>query len=213
MGELILASRPSTLRCASVRFGNVLGSQGSVVPLFQQQIRKDGRVTVTHRDITRYFMTIPEAVSLVLQSFTIGAHGDILVLNMGDPIRIADLARAVIRLSGAEEEDVPIVFTGLRPGEKLFEELFYSTETLLPTPHEKVQRTHGVLSPWANLSRHLQELEPLMRSGSEISLRAKIQDIVPEYTYEPGGDSESNIEHFVVAPSNTLALSQVAGNS
>ena len=184
VGELILASRPSLMRCASVRFGNVLGSQGSVVPLFQQQIRKEGRVTVTHPEITRYFMTIPEAVSLVLQAFTVGAHGDILVLDMGEPIRIADLARTLIRLSGASENDVPILFTGLRPGEKLFEELFYPTETLLPTPHEKVQCTHGNLAPWPSLSQHLQELEHLMRSGSDVSLRAKMQDIVPEYCYE-----------------------------
>jgi FlaA1/EpsC-like NDP-sugar epimerase len=184
IGELILASCPSKLRCASVRFGNVLGSQGSVVPVFQEQIRKDGRVTVTHREITRYFMTIPEAVSLVLQAFTIGDHGDILVLNMGEPIRISDLARTLIRLSGASEEDVPIVFTGLRPGEKLYEDLFYSSEALLPTPHEKVQRTHGNLSPWPILSGHLQELRLLMLSGSEESIRAKIRDIVPEYSDE-----------------------------
>jgi FlaA1/EpsC-like NDP-sugar epimerase len=184
VGELILASRPSKMRCASVRFGNVLGSQGSVVPFFQQQIRKEGRLTVTHPDITRYFMTIPEAVSLVLQAFTLGAHGDVLVLDMGEPIRIVDLARTLIRLSGSTEEDVPIIFTGLRPGEKLFEELFYSTETLLPTPHEKVQCTHGNLAPWPSLSQHLRELELLMCSGSDVSLRAKMQDIVPEYAYE-----------------------------
>ena len=184
LGELILASRPSKLRCASVRFGNVLGSQGSVVPLFQQQIRKEGRVTVTHPEITRYFMTIPEAVSLVLQAFTVGDHGDILVLDMGEPIRIADLARTLIRLSGALEDDVPIVFTGLRPGEKLFEELFYSTEALLPTPHEKVQRTNGNLAPWTTLSQHLRELQELMRAGSDRSMRAKIRAIVPEYSYE-----------------------------
>jgi FlaA1/EpsC-like NDP-sugar epimerase len=193
VGELILASRPSKMRCASVRFGNVLGSQGSVVPLFQQQIHSEGRVTVTHPEITRYFMTIPEAVSLVLQAFTVGSHGDILVLDMGEPIRIADLARTLIRLSGASENDVPIVFTGLRPGEKLFEELFYATETMLPTPHEKVQCTRGNLVPWPNLSQHLRELEKLMRSGSGVSLRAKIHDIVPEYCYEP-----------TVEPSNVL---------
>jgi FlaA1/EpsC-like NDP-sugar epimerase len=184
IGELILASRPSKMWCASVRFGNVLGSQGSVVPVFQQQIRKEGRVTVTHPEITRYFMTIPEAVSLVLQAFTIGAHGDILVLDMGKPIRIADLARTLIRLSGTSENDVPIVFTGLRPGEKLFEELFYSTETFLATPHEKVRRTRSNLATWPNLSLHLQELRQSMSSGSDESMRAKIQDIVPEYSYQ-----------------------------
>jgi FlaA1/EpsC-like NDP-sugar epimerase len=212
--ELILASRPSTVRCASVRFGNVLGSQGSVVPVFQEQIRKDGRVTVTHREITRYFMTIPEAVSLVLQAFTIGDHGDILVLNMGEPIRIADLARTLIRLSGASEEDVPIVFTGLRPGEKLYEELFYSSEALLPTPHEKVQRTHGNLSPWPNLLGHLQELRPLMLSGSEESIRAKIRDIVPEYSdgtaVEPSNTSQKKApeqQGEAIPLSRTLAAS------
>jgi FlaA1/EpsC-like NDP-sugar epimerase len=190
VGELILASRPSKMRCASVRFGNVLGSQGSVVPLFQQQIHSEGRVTVTHPEITRYFMTIPEAVSLVLQAFTVGSHGDILVLDMGEPIRIADLARTLIRLSGASENDVPIVFTGLRQGEKLFEELFYATETMLPTPHEKVQCTRGNLVPWPKLSQHLLELEKLTRSGSDVSLRAKIHDIIPEYcSQEPAEPS------------------------
>ncbi len=214
VGELILASRPSKMRCASVRFGNVLGSQGSVVPVFQQQIRKDGRVTVTHPDITRYFMTIPEAVSLVLQAFTIGAHGDVLVLDMGEPIRIADLARTLIRLTGASESDVPIVFTGLRPGEKLFEELFYSTETLLATPHEKVRRTHGNLAPWPNLAQHLQELQQLMLSGSDQSIRAKIQDIVPEYSYE-SMDGRSGSEEYLTAPqvvATALAQSAAAND-
>ncbi len=210
IGELILASRPSKMRCASVRFGNVLGSQGSVVPVFQQQIRKEGRVTVTHPDITRYFMTIPEAVSLVLQAFTVGDHGDILVLDMGEPIRIADLARTLIRLSGASEEDVPLIFTGLRPGEKLFEELFYSTEALLPTPHEKVQRTNGKLATWPILWQHLQDIQPLMRRGSDRSLRAKIQEIVPEYDYKkmmkPGDAGQKEFDPLV----KTLALSRAA---
>lgn len=210
VGELILASRPSKMRCASVRFGNVLGSQGSVVPVFQQQIRKEGRVTVTHPDITRYFMTIPEAVSLVLQAFTIGGNGDVLVLDMGEPIRIADLARTLIRLTGASENDVPIVFTGLRPGEKLFEELFYSTEALMATPHEKVHRTHGNLIPWPNLSRHIQELQPLMLTGSEQSIRAKIRDIVPEYDYRAMTKSRDINEYLVRAQVVEAALAQPA---
>jgi FlaA1/EpsC-like NDP-sugar epimerase len=210
MGELILASRPSKMRCASVRFGNVLGSQGSVVPFFQQQIRKEGRLTVTHPEITRYFMTIPEAVSLVLQAFTLGAHGDVLVLDMGEPIRIVDLARTLIRLSGSTEEDVPIIFTGLRPGEKLFEELFYSSENLLPTSHEKVQRTHNTLAGWTNLSLQIEELRQLMKAGSDPSIRAKVQDIVPEYNYEvmsqPVG-SEFPVTSSQVVP---MALAQAA---
>jgi FlaA1/EpsC-like NDP-sugar epimerase len=212
VGELILASRPSKMRCASVRFGNVLGSQGSVVPFFQQQIRKEGRLTVTHPEITRYFMTIPEAVSLVLQAFTLGAHGDVLVLDMGEPIRIVDLARTLIRLSGSTEEDVPIVFTGLRPGEKLFEELFYSSETLLPTSHEKVQRTHNSLAGWTNLSLHLEELQQLMKSDSERSIRAKIQDIVPEYNYEVMSRPGSSDDHLTDSPvvATALALSVAA---
>jgi FlaA1/EpsC-like NDP-sugar epimerase len=200
LGELILACRPSKMRCASVRFGNVLGSQGSVVPIFQQQIRKEGRITVTHPDITRYFMTIPEAVSLVLQAFTIGAHGDVLVLDMGEPIRIADLARTLIRLTGASESDVPIVFTGLRPGEKLFEELFYSTDVLLETTHEKVRRTNGTFTSWAHLSRHLQELQQLILNGSDKSIRAKIQDIVPEYTYEEMSEEVASENNRTLLP-------------
>ena len=206
IGELILASRPSKMLCASVRFGNVLGSQGSVVPVFQQQIRKEGRVTVTHPEITRYFMTITEAVSLVLQAFTVAAHGDVLVLDMGQPIRIADLARTLIRLSGVADKDVPIVFTGLRPGEKLFEELFYSSETPLPTPHEKVQRTCGNLTSWPNLSWHLRELQQLMGSGSDRSMRAKIQDIVPEYNYELAVKPSRTTKNVLARPHATTMV-------
>ena len=191
LGELILASRPSRMRCVSVRFGNVLGSQGSVVPVFQQQIRKDGQVTVTHREITRFFMTIPEAVSLVLQAFTIGQHGNILVLDMGEPIRIVDLARTLIKLSGNSEAEIPVVFSGLRPGEKLYEERFYSSERLLATPHEKVNRTESDLMDWASLRRHLEDLLQLTLSGTEESLLAKVADIIPEYArYRRPGERE-----------------------
>ena len=191
LGELILASRPSRMRCVSVRFGNVLGSQGSVVPVFQQQIRKDGQVTVTHREITRFFMTIPEAVSLVLQAFTIGQHGNILVLDMGEPIRILDLARTLIKLSGNSEAEIPVVFSGLRPGEKLYEERFYSSERLLATPHEKVNRTESDLMDWASLRRHLEDLLQLTLSGTEESLLAKVADIIHEYArYRRPGERE-----------------------
>ena len=200
LGELILASRPSRMRCVSVRFGNVLGSQGSVVPVFQQQIRKDRQVTVTHPEITRFFMTIPEAVSLVLQAFTIGQHGNILVLDMGEPIRIVDLARTLIKLSGNSEAEIPVVFSGLRPGEKLYEERFYNSERLLPTPHEKVNRTESNLMDWASLRRHLEDLLQLTLSGTEESLLAKVADIIPEYARYRGPGEPDPVECLEPSP-------------
>jgi len=184
LGELIVAARPASgMRCLSVRFGNVLGSQGSVVPLFQEQIRSQRRITVTHPDITRYFMTIPEAVSLVLQAFTVGRHGDVLVLDMGEPIRIVDLARTLIRLSGHSEDQVDIVFSGLRPGEKLYEDLFYADEERVPTTHKKVRCAHADRMSWSRLAQHLAELQLLAPDGSASSIRAKVRDIIPEYSY------------------------------
>ena len=137
-------------RFIAVRFGNVLGSSGSVIPKFQEQIAQGGPITVTHPDITRYFMSIPEACQLVLQAGWMGAGGEIFVLDMGEPVKITDLARDMIRLSGYTEQDIKIVYSGLRPGEKLFEELLANDEHTLPTPHPKLRiaQSRRVDSTW-----------------------------------------------------------------
>lgn len=167
-------------RFESVRFGNVLGSTGSVIPKFQTQIRKGGPVTVTHPEITRYFMSIPEASQLVLQAAAMGEGGEIFVLDMGQPIRIADLAKQMIRLSGRREEDVPIVYTGLRPGEKLYEELLADDEHTRPTHHPKVRiaKARPVADGW------LDELLDWLRAPgprSDAEVRRDLRRWVPEY--------------------------------
>jgi FlaA1/EpsC-like NDP-sugar epimerase len=180
--ELIMASFPSSqMRCVSVRFGNVLGSQGSVVPIFQRQLLEKRCITVTHPDITRFFMTIREAVSLVLQAGAIGEDGDILVLDMGEPVRIVDLARTLIQLSGKTERDVKIVFSGLRPGEKLYEELFYADEEVMDTACEKIKRTCGTVLTWAELEFCLGNLRDDMYALSDDELREELRTIVPQY--------------------------------
>lgn len=185
LGELMLAARKKeTMRCVSVRFGNVLGSQGSVIPLFEKQIKEERRITITHPDATRFFMTIPEAVSLVLEAFTMGDHGDILVLDMGNPVRILDLARCLIRQSGKSPNDITIDIVGLRPGEKLHEHLFYPTERQLPTENRKVKRTQSDIIPWPSLIAHLKDLQSLTNSGADISIREKMREIIPEYSYQ-----------------------------
>lgn len=180
--ELVMSSFPSShMRCVSVRFGNVLGSQGSVVPVFQKQLSENDRITITHPEITRFFMTIREAVSLVLQAGAIGEHGDILVLDMGEPVRIVDLARTLIRLSGKTEKDVEIVFTGLRPGEKLYEELFYADEQVLATPCEKIKRTCGIVLAWEELKCALEKVREDIYAMSDSDLRFRLRMIVPQY--------------------------------
>jgi FlaA1/EpsC-like NDP-sugar epimerase len=203
--ELILSSRPANgMRCVSVRFGNVLGSSGSVIPVLKQQLRNHQPLTITHRDVKRFFMITPEAVALVLQAFAIGNHGDILVLDMGESIRILDLARSLIRLSGKFEHDVEIRFTGLRDGEKLEEELFYNHEEVSPTSCDKIKRTSGALKDWSGLCRQLDELRASMSLDGAGPIRVKIKEIVPEYSIDASnskqnGDKSVQESHFQAA--------------
>jgi FlaA1/EpsC-like NDP-sugar epimerase len=193
IGELMLAARPNkNMRCVSVRFGNVLGSSGSVVPIFQEQLRQGRALTITHPEIRRFFMTTQEAVSLVLQAFTIGHHGDILVLEMGTPIRILDMARTLIRLSGKSEDSTQIQFTGLRAGEKLEEELFYHYEKVLPTTYDKIKRINGSKPNWTRLCDQLEELRASMTIDGAGPIRTKLREIVPEYECQSDDPAHSH---------------------
>jgi len=184
IGELIIAHRPTNgMRCLSVRFGNVLGSNGSVIPLLQHQLRNNEALTITHPEIKRFFMTIREAVSLVLQASAIGEKGDTFVLDMGQPLLVLDLARTLIKLSGRNEDQVPIQFTGLRQGEKLIEELFYEIEEVDETSFPKIKRARGPVQDWESLSRRLEELEAALFADDPDDIRARIKEIVPEYSY------------------------------
>jgi FlaA1/EpsC-like NDP-sugar epimerase len=164
----------------AVRFGNVLGSSGSVIPIFKRQIANGGPVTVTHPDVTRYFMTIPEAVGLVLQSFVQGKGGEIFVLDMGQPVKIVDLAKQMIELSGFRVgDDIEITFTGLKPGEKLFEELQHHTEEYAPTEHPRIMRfTSSAMFSESGVS----ELEKNLYHYDSNQLKAILKQLVPEYT-------------------------------
>ena len=167
----------------SVRFGNVLGSNGSVVPIFKQQIARGGPVKVTHPDMERYFMTIPEASQLVLQASTMGRGGEVFVLDMGTPVKIVDLARQLIRLSGFEpDKDINIEFTGTRPGEKLYEEINMADESMLPTHHEKIHVFAGTTLPAEQMNAHLQRLRKACEQRNAKALVRELKTIVPDYT-------------------------------
>jgi len=173
-------------RFVAVRFGNVFSSSGAVIPLFQQQIAAGGPVTVTHPEVTRYFMSIPEAAQLILQAGAMGEGGEIFILDMGEPIRIVDMARDLIRLHGLEpDKDVLIEFTGLRPGEKLYEELITSGEGIVSTSHKKILVLRGKTLDAAALLAQIESLLAVARQGDDEAIRRKLRDIVPEYHPQP----------------------------
>ena len=163
----------------TTRFGNVLGSNGSVIPLFEKQIKAGGPVTVTDPDIIRFFMLIPEACKLVLEAGTHGVGGEIFVFDMGQPVKIADLARRMIRLSGAK--DVKVEYTGLRPGEKLYEEVLSTKENTLPSFHEKIRIAKVCEYDYEAVNSQIVSLVSLSHTYNDMAIVGKMKEIVPEY--------------------------------
>ena len=186
MAELVIRSmqKEHGTKFIAVRFGNVLGSNGSVVPIFMEQIAAGGPVTVTHPDMRRYFITIPEAAQLVLQAFAIGKGGEIFALDMDEPVRIVDLARNLILLSGLQpDDDIKIEFTGIRPGEKLHEELNLEDENLLPTSHGKIRRCVSVYSvDLHQIDSCLQSLEKIVSRRDVSGLVSLLKEMIPDYS-------------------------------
>ena len=212
VAELIMQGlQDNGTRFMAVRFGNVLGSNGSALPLFEQQIAAGGPVTVTHPDARRYFMTIPEAVQLVLQASSMGQGGEIFVLDMGEPVRILDLVRNLIRLSGLEpDRDIKIDFVGLRPGEKLFEELKLEGEDIRPTVHEKIRVLTGRKMTFEQMSGWLDELSVLVAAKNVHGLVTKLVAIVPEYWPSPEIISLGAIDRHDQALNHQLARASLS---
>mgnify|MGYP001817526438 FL=1 len=182
----------STTRFITTRFGNVLGSAGSVVPLFRKQIQRGGPVTVTDRNITRYFMTISEACRLILQTTVMGSGGEIFVLDMGEPVKILYLAEQMIRLSGKiPGEDIKIEFTGLRPGEKLHEELFHTDENLTDTSHEKIMLALSRKTDWQTLAESMDKFRQAVDEFDIDEIMALIKKLVPEMTQQNTGERQN----------------------
>jgi FlaA1/EpsC-like NDP-sugar epimerase len=186
---------------AAVRFGNVLGSAGSVVPLLKQQISRGGPVTVTHPDCTRYFMTIPEAVGMVLLS-GLGGYGDLCILEMGEPIRIAELASQLITMAGlVPGKDIPIVFTGLRPGEKLTEELLTEDEERTQQVRDRIMVAQSAPPP-ADLDARLNALQRAADQGDGVRVRLLLQGLVPSATLVAGASVDAPAEFSEITPTD-----------
>ncbi len=179
---LDIVRRSSTMKATAVRFGNVIGSSGSVIPLFMEQIAHGGPITVTHPDVTRYFLRTSEAVSLVLQAATLGNRGDVFMLDMGEPVKIVELARDLIRLSNHTEEEIPIVFSGLRPGEKLFEEIRLHAESMQPTVHPQIVVTAASQPDSQMVSTWTSRLRAAAAAGGDVI--PLLCELIPEYTCE-----------------------------
>jgi FlaA1/EpsC-like NDP-sugar epimerase len=203
VAEMIVQSldRISETKFVAVRFGNVLGSRGSVIPVFQRQIREGGPVTVTHPDMVRYFMTIPEASQLVIQAGALAEGGEVFILDMGQPVKIVDLARAVIQLSGLKPDvDIPVKFTGIRPGEKLFEELLMNEEGLHPTVHDRIFYGNPVDFDVENLHQLMEKLKQLAfaqepEQRHDLYIRYWLGVLVPTYTCD--ADKAAEMERWL----------------
>ncbi len=204
--------RVSRTRFLSVRFGNVLASEGSVVPIFMDQIARGGPVTITHPEVQRYFMTIPEAVTLVLQATALGESGQIMVLNMGDPVKIVDLVHQLFQLVGKQEDQIPIEFIGLRPGEKLFEELSQDSEVCLETSHAKIKIFDQSNDPGFKIIAKIDHAVDVVRAGNdETEVRRILKEIVPEYNYNPASPAQAPA--FGQATDGNTPKSSVFGNA
>ncbi|MDT8993082.1 nucleoside-diphosphate sugar epimerase/dehydratase [Curvibacter sp. APW13] len=209
--QALAATEPAT-RFSMVRFGNVLGSSGSVVPRFRQQIRDGGPITLTHPDINRYFMTIPEASQLVIQAGAMAKGGDVFVLDMGQPVRIIDLARRMVELSGLTvrdetdpDGDIAIEITGLRPGEKLYEELLIG-DNPKPTPHARIMKAHEEFLPWQELAVRIEALEQALNCNDVPAIRQLLQQLVAGFT-----PAEEIVDWVYLARGNGAALQERSG--
>jgi FlaA1/EpsC-like NDP-sugar epimerase len=175
-------NKNSTTKFITTRFGNVLGSSGSVIPRFRQQIENGGPITITHPDITRYFMTIPEACQLVLEAGAMGKGGEIFIFDMGESVKIVDLAKKMIKLSGLMlDKDIKIVYTGLRPGEKLYEELLADHENTLPTHHQQIMVAKVKEYDFNEISTDINQLITLFNDQNNKSIVSKMKELVPEF--------------------------------